>query len=387
MVRFEFATATRIVFGAGTLKEIGSLARGFGQHPLVVTGRAPRWREILSGLLKREPGIFSGTTFSVPGEPTLTTVGQGVNVAKLAGCDSVIAIGGGSTIDAGKAIAAMLTNAGELLDYVEVVGRGRTLTHPPAPFVAISTTAGTGAEVTRNAVLSVPEQRVKVSLRSPLMLPRLAVVDPELTYDLPTALTASTGLDALTQLIEPYVSCRANPMMDAICLEGIQRVARSLRRAWLAGHDKAAREDMALASLFGGLALANAGLGAVHGFAAPIGGMFPAAHGAVCAALLPHVMAANIRALRDRALDDTAVRRYGEMGRLLTGRPAAGADDGVQWVGELVAELGIPRLAAYGIATRHINELVAMASNASSMKGNPIVLTTEELIEVLHAAI
>lgn len=261
------------------------------------------------------------------------------------------------------------------------------MTHPPAPFVAISTTAGTGAEVTRNAVLSVPEQRVKVSLRSPLMLPRLAVVDPELTYDLPTALTASTGLDALTQLIEPYVSCRANPMMDAICLEGIQRVARSLRRAWLAGHDKAAREDMALASLFGGLALANAGLGAVHGFAAPIGGMFPAAHGAVCAALLPHVMAANIRALRDRALDDTAVRRYGEMGRLLTGRPAAGADDGVQWVGELVAELGIPRLAAYGIATRHINELVAMASNASSMKGNPIVLTTEELIEVLHAAI
>ena len=387
MARFEFATATRIVFGAGTLKEIGALVHGFGQHALVVTGRAPRWREILSGLLKREPGIFSGTTFSVPGEPTLTTVGQGVNVAKLAGCDSVIAIGGGSTIDAGKAIAAMLTNAGELLDYVEVVGRGRTLTHPPAPFVAISTTAGTGAEVTRNAVLSVPEQRVKVSLRSPLMLPRLAVVDPELTYDLPPAVTASTGLDALTQLIEPYVSCRANPMMDAICLEGIQRVARSLRRAWLAGHDKAAREDMALASLFGGLALANAGLGAVHGFAAPIGGMFPAAHGAVCAALLPHVMAANIRALRDRALDDTAVRRYGEMGRLLTGRPAAGADDGVQWVGELVAELGIPRLAAYGIATRHINELVAMASNASSMKGNPIVLTTEELIEVLHAAI
>lgn len=387
MARFEFATATRIVFGAGTLKEIGALVHGFGQHALVVTGRAPRWREILSGLLKREPGIFSGTTFSVPGEPTLTTVEQGVNVAKLAGCDLVIAIGGGSTVDAGKAIAAMLTNAGELLDYVEVVGRGRTLTHPPAPFVAIPTTAGTGAEVTRNAVLSVPERRVKVSLRSPLMLPRLALVDPELTYDLPPAVTASTGLDALTQLIEPYVSCRANPMVDAICVEGIQRAARSLRRAWLAGHDKAAREDMALASLFSGMALANAGLGGVHGFAAPIGGMFPAPHGTVCAALLPHVMAANIRALRDRSSDDTALCRYGEMGRLLTGRPAAGADDGVQWVGELVAELGIPRLAAYGIATRHMDELVAMASNASSMKGNPIVLTTEELIEVLHAAI
>ena len=215
--RFEFATATRIVFGAGTLKEIGSLARGLGQHVLVVTGRDPRRAEFLTEMLRPKIGNFSCTTFSVPGEPTLTTVAQGVAAAKLAGCDTVIAIGGGSAIDAGKAIAAMLTNEGELLDFVEVIGRGKALANPPAAFVAIPTTAGTGAEVTRNAVLSAPEQRVKVSLRSPLMLPRLAVVDPELTYDLPPALTASTGLDALTQLIEPYVSCRANPMIDAVC--------------------------------------------------------------------------------------------------------------------------------------------------------------------------
>lgn len=386
-VRFEFATATRIVFGAGTLKEIAALARGFGQHALVVTGRDPRRAEFLLGLLKRGPETLSSTTFSASGEPSLTTVAHGVAAARLAGCDCVIALGGGSAIDAGKAIAAMLTNEGELLDYVEVIGRGRMLPNPPAPFVAIPATAGTGAEVTRNAVLSAPEQRVKVSLRSPLMLPRLAVVDPELTYDLPPALTASTGLDALTQLIEPYVSNRANPMMDALCVEGIQRVARSLRRAYLIGHDKIAREDMALASLFSGLALANAGLGAVHGFAAPIGGMFPAPHGAVCAALLPHVMAANLRALRERAPDSDALRRYGAIAVLLTGNPTATADAGVNWIGELVAELGIPGLGRYGIQTTHVGELTEKASKASSMKGNPIGLTTEELAAVLQAAI
>jgi alcohol dehydrogenase class IV len=354
---------------------------------LVVTGRDPRRAEFLIGLLKRAPGSFTCTTFPVPGEPTFAIVAEGVTTAKLAGCDSIIAIGGGSAIDAGKAIAAMLTNDGELLDFVEVIGRGKTLTKPPAPFVAVPATAGTGAEVTRNAVLSSPEQRVKVSLRSPLMLPRLAVVDPELTYDLPPALTASTGLDALTQLIEPYVSCRANPMMDAVCVDGIQRVARSLRLACLAGHNKTAREDMALASLFSGMALANAGLGAVHGFAAPIGGMFPAPHGAVCAALLPHVMVANIRALRERAPDGDALRRYAEIGRLLTGKQASATDEGVKWVGELVADLGIPRLASYGIEKAHIGELAEKASNASSMKANPIVLTTEELADVLNAAI
>ena len=209
--------------------------------------------------------------------------------------------------------------SGELLDYVEIIGRGQALTKPSAPFIAIPTTAGTGSEVTRNAVLASPEHRVKVSLRSPLMLARVALVDPELTYDLPPALTASTGLDALTQLIEPFVCLRANPMTDGLCVEGMRRAARSLRVAFTDGQNKSAREDMAVASLFGGLALANAGLGAVHGFAGPIGGMFPAPHGAVCAALLPHVMTANIRALRQRAPGSEALRRYDKVARLLTG--------------------------------------------------------------------
>jgi alcohol dehydrogenase class IV len=236
----------------------------------------------------------------------------------------VIGLGGGSVLDAAKAIAALMTNGGHPLDYLEVVGRGQALRVPAAAMIAIPTTAGTGTEVTRNAVLGSPEHHVKVSLRSPLMLPRLALVDPELTYDLPPALTASTGLDALTQLLEPFVSHQGNPMTDALCREGLRRAAQALPRVFANGQDRAAREDMALASLFGGLALANAKLGAVHGLAAPIGGMFPAPHGAVCAALLPHVMAINVRALRDRQPDAEALRRYDQAAQLLTGNAAAG---------------------------------------------------------------
>jgi len=274
-----------------------------------------------------------------------------------------------------------------LPEYLEVIGRGRALTKPSAPFVAIPTTAGTGSEVTRNAVLASPEHKLKVSLRSPLMLPKVAIVDPELTYDLPPALTASTGLDALTQLIEPYTSCRANPMTDALCVEGIGRAARSLRAAFTDGRNGEAREDMCVASLFGGLALTNAGLGAVHGLAAPIGGMFPAPHGAVCAALLPHVMAKNLRALRSRAPGSDTLRRYDEVARLVTGGASAEADNGVRWVAGLVHELHIPRLGTHGVSEQHIEELVEKAAKASSMKANPITLTNEELAEILRATI
>jgi alcohol dehydrogenase class IV len=299
----------------------------------------------------------------------------------------VIGFGGGSALDAGKAIAAMLTNDGDVLDYLEVIGGGKPLVRSPAPLLAIPTTAGTGAEVTRNAVLSSPEHRLKVSLRSPLMLPKVALVDPELTRDLPPALTASTGLDALTQLIEPYVSSRANPMTDALCMEGIGRVARSLRAAFENGRNASAREDMALASLFGGLALANAGLGAVHGLAGVIGGMFNAPHGAICAALLPQVMAANLAALGSRDSTNPALPRYEEVARLLTGRSSATASDGVGWVARLVSDLQIPMLGAYGLKSQHVTNLVEKAKNASSMKANPIVLTREELAAVVERAI
>jgi len=384
-MQFEFATAKPIVFGAGTVAQVGPNAKNFGRRALVVTGsHPPRAERLLANLSANGIGA---TTFAVAGEPEIATVERGTASAKRENCDFVISIGGGSVIDTGKAIAAMLTNDGPLLDYVEIIGQSRPLTKSSAPFVAIPTTAGTGSEVTRNAVLVSPEHKVKVSLRSRLMIPSVAVVDPELTYDLPPALTGSTGLDALTQLIEPFVCSRANPLTDGFCVEGINRAARSLRAACTDGRNQAAREDMAIASLFGGLALANAGLGAVHGFAGPIGGSFPAPHGAICAALLPHVMATNLRALREREPGNPALNRYHRVATLLTGHPNATADAGVEWVSQLVADLQIPRLDTYGIKARDITELAQKSAQASSMKTNPIALTPAELAETLRLAL
>jgi alcohol dehydrogenase class IV len=227
---------------------------------------------------------------------------------------------------------------------------------------------------------------VKASLRSAGMLPRMAVVDPELTLGLPRAVTASTGLDALAQLIEPYVSVRANPMTDLFCVEGMRAAARALPRAWENGVDREARSAMSWASLLGGLALANAGLGAVHGFAAPVGGMFPAPHGAVCAALLPHAVEINLEALRAREPRSAALHRYEAVARLLTGEPHAVAEDAVRWLGELTRRLEIPPLGAYGVGEADIPELVSKAARASSMKGNPIALTAEEMTAILERA-
>ena len=384
-MRFEFATATRILFGAGTAKDAAPAAKEMGQRAFFVTGSSrERCRPVADQLASI--GV-DAVSFPVAGEPDIGLVQRGADLARTAGCDLVIALGGGSVIDAGKAIAALLTNEGAVIDYLEVIGKGRLILRPSAPFIAVPTTSGTGSEVTRNAVLSSHEHRVKASMRSPLMLPRLAIVDPELTYDLPPAITASTGLDALTQLIEPYVSSRANPMTDAFCIEGISRASRSLRRAFECGTDAAARTELAFASLMGGLALANAGLGAVHGFAAPIGGMFAAPHGAVCAALLAPGMAANIRALRERAPGSDFLARHQRVAAMLTGNPAAAPEDGPAFLADLCAELSIPPLRAYGIRASDFPALVERASRASSMKGNPIPLTGTELEAILVDAV
>jgi alcohol dehydrogenase class IV len=379
-MRFEFATATRIVVGPGSIGQLASIVREMGAaRPLVVTGsNVARTSAVV------EP-LRSTSSFAIAGEPTVERVRLGAGLARS--CDSVIAIGGGSVIDGAKAIAALATNSGDVLDYLEVIGKGRPLTVAPLPFIAVPTTAGTGSEVTRNAVLASPEHGVKASLRSPMMLAKVAIVDPELTRDLPPRITASTGLDALTQLIEPYVSPRANPLTDVLCVDGMKRAAAHLPRAYADGGDAEARENMSLVALFGGLALANAGLGVVHGFAAPIGGMFDSPHGAVCAAVLPHGMEANIRALRERQPQDRALARYGEIARILTGDPTATAEDGVEWVRQLCSRLSIPALRVYGIAAKDIPDLVAKAAQASSMKANPIVLTAEELRTVMDGAL
>jgi alcohol dehydrogenase class IV len=327
------------------------------------------------------------TDFAVAGEPTIGAIAAAVELARGAGCDCAIGCGGGSALDAAKAVAALAPNPGEIADYLEVVGRGQPLARPSLPCLAIPTTAGTGSEATRNAVLCSPEHRTKVSLRGPSLLPRLALVDPELTYDLPPGLTASTGLDALAQLIEPYVCLRANPLTDSFCREGLPRVAGALRQACGPGRDARARADMAVASLLGGLALANAGLGAVHGFASPVGGGFGAPHGAICAALLAPAMEVNLRALRRRGAAGEAERRYAEIARLLTGRPAATADDGAAWVRELVRDLGLPGLRAYGVGPEHAGVLAEQAAMTSSMQANPVPLTAEERAELLVLAL
>jgi alcohol dehydrogenase class IV len=384
-MQFEFATSGRIIFGAGKLRESGPLFKKIGRRALVVTGKNIQRAEPLLEILEQQK--VEAVTFSVSGEPKIQTVRDGAALAKTGNCDFVIAIGGGSVLDAGKAIAAMMTNDGDVLEYLEIIGQGKTLTKQSAPFMAIPTTAGTGSEVTRNAVLASPEHHLKVSLRSPLMLPKIALVDPELTSDLPRPITASTGLDALTQLIEPYVCLRANPMTDALCTEGIRRVERSFRRAYGNGADTNARADMALASLFGGIALTNAGLGAVHGFAGPIGGMFSAPHGEICAALLADVMEMNFHALRERDPRSYALHRYHYIAQLLTGNNHATASAGIDWIRKLVNDFKIPRLGSHGIKPEHIGEIVKNAMNSSSMKANPIALTETELEEVLQRAL
>jgi alcohol dehydrogenase class IV len=384
MTRFEFATASRIIFGPGTLKEVPALATRVGGSPLVVTGKNTERAAPLLDLLKTTG--MQPLTFSVSDEPTIEMTLEGAQLARKKGCDVVMGMGGGSVIDAAKAIAALLTNTGDIMDYLEVIGQGQPLTQASAPCIAIPTTAGTGAEVTRNSVLASREHRVKVSLRSPTMLPDLAVIDPGLTYSMPPSLTASTGLDAFTQLLEPFVSVKSNPLTDALCREGLKRAARSLRRAFEKGSDRLAREDMAIASLFGGLALANAKLGAVHGFAGTMGAMFSIPHGVVCARLLPHVMEVNVKAIEQRGPLEF-LSRYDEVARLLTGNPDAGAPHGIDWIHDLCNALDVTPLLEFGITKAHFPELIAGAKRASSMKGNPVELNDEELMEILRKAV
>ena len=383
-MNFEFAAPSRIIFGEGRLADVPKIVSAMGSRALVVEGRSGRAESLVRQL--GDVGLAT-TTLQVSSEPTIALVEAGLAQARRERCDVVVALGGGSVVDAGKAISALLTNDAPVRDYLEVIGKARPLANRAAPFIAIPTTAGTGAEVTRNAVLMAEDEQVKVSLRSPLMLPAVAVIDPELTYSLPPSVTASTGLDALTQCIEPFVSPQANPLSDAVAREGMHRASGALLRAFRDGSDREARRDMAVASLCGGLALANAKLGAVHGFASPLCGMFPVPHGMACARLLPLITEINVRAIRARMPNAAAVGRYDEVARIVTGDASARAEDAAVWLRELVAELSVPGLASYGVKGGDIPRVVAAARQASSMQGNPIVLTDAELCEALGAAI
>lgn len=382
---FEFATAARIIFGDGCAGQLAPLAGDLGSHALLFTDDQP---ERVGDLIQSLEGAgLRHTLYPVTGEPSVDMVNRAVEAALSAGCDLVISIGGGSVIDCGKATAALIPNEGDALDYLEVIGKGQTLQAAPLPFVALPTTAGTGAEVTKNAVLASYEHRVKVSLRDNRMLADIALVDPLLTHSMPPSVTASTGMDALAQVLEPYVSCQANPLTDGLCVEGLRRAGRSLRRVYAEPDNAAARADMALTSLLGGLALANAKLGAVHGFAGVLGGMYNAPHGAICAALLPPVIRANIKALAERQPDNPTLRRYEYAAQFILFDRAASARDAMDWIAETSAIFAIPGLGAYGIEEKDFDLIVEQSAVSSSMKGNPLPLTHAELKAILAEAL
>lgn len=377
----EFFLPTKIVLGEGAVKKVGDIVMAFGSKVLVFGSPTERFKDIMADLLR------SGVSFlyyPVAGEPTVEIVKQALAYGKKNQVEVIIGIGGGSVLDTAKAVSGLITNEGELYDYLEVIGRGQSLVNQALPYVAIPTTAGTGTEVTKNAVIGDPNQKVKVSLRSPHLCPRVAIVDPELTYTNPPEVTARSGLDALTQLIEPFVSNQPNEIVDALCRDGIRRAAHALPRAYQCPDDREARKDMAIASLFSGIALANAKLGAVHGFAGVLGGMYGAPHGAVCAALLPAVLEVNLKALSERVPDSPYLTRYRELAQILSLPNEVALID---WARDLIAELQIPSLGKLGVKAEDIEVITEKSARASSMKGNPVPLTKEEMFAILEKAL
>lgn len=374
MTAFSFATAGRISFGAGSRSQLAPAVCGLGSRPFVCTGSDPSRHEALIA------GLPDAVTFPISGEPTMDDVRAGAQAARDHRADVVVGIGGGAVLDAAKIVAALLTNGGDPLDYAEVIGAGRPLEIPCLPFVAVPTTAGTGSEVTANGVVTSVEHRVKVSLRSPSMLARVAIVDPELTLGCPPSVTAHAGLDALVQCIEPFVSTFANPLVDGFCREGIRRAASGLRRAYADGSDLDARTDVALCSLLSGLALANGKLGAAHGIAGPLGGRIGAPHGAITAAVMAAVCEFNTS-----HGDETTRRRYAEVADLLTGTPDAGALPA--WWRRTATEMGVPGLAALGLDRDGIDPTAEAAAKASSTRGNPVPVTAVDLAEILRRSL
>lgn len=379
-VPFSLTIPSDIRFGAGRVAEVPEVIAGWSaERVLVITGRSSdRAAGLVEALAAK--GV-AASSYAVDGEPTIDVVRSGVVAAQ--GCAAVIGYGGGSALDVAKAVAILAVSGADPLEHLEVIGEGRPITQPGLPCVAIPTTAGTGSEVTRNAVLS--GDGVKASLRSPLMLPRLAVVDPDLLVGVPAPTIAASGMDALAQVIEPFLSSKANPFTDALARDGIVRSARSLRQAFDHGMtDTGVREDLAITSLFGGLCLANAGLGAVHGFAAALGARLGAPHGAVCAAVLAPTLSVNLRAVRARATYGPTLSRLSELAGLLTGNPTAQPEAAIAWLADLTAALEIAGLAAYGLTDSDTAEVVAATQRASSMKANPIALTDDEVAEILN---
>jgi alcohol dehydrogenase class IV len=363
---FSIVMPPRVLFGRGEVVKAPAMALAFGPRGVVVHGS--RGMPIA--------GLEDALTVTCAGEPTLDMLEAALGPARAYRPDWVLAIGGGSVLDMGKALAGLIPQATAAMDHLEGMGPALPLAVAPLPFIAVPTTAGTGAEATKNAVIAVPGR--KVSLRDDRMMARVAIVDPALTDGCPKAVTLASGLDAITQVIEPYVSCKANAFTDALTLPAIAQGMGALLRL-MECEDRAARDAMAWVSLTGGIALANAGLGAVHGLAGVIGGVTGAAHGAICGVLLPHVVAANRARVADKAkLDQVCALIGAALGVSVDNAPMALA----RWA----RGQGLPSLTGLGLQVADHSGVAQMALGASSMKGNPVALTVQDLCDVMRGA-
>lgn len=377
---FMIQTPTQILFGRGMKDRAADAIAAFGPRGVLVHGANPARADWLAQDLRAKDCTVA--TLPCTEEPTQPILEAALVTARAFAPDWVVALGGGAVIDMGKALAALIPSPTPLMDHLEVVGRGLPLTAAPLPFIALPTTAGTGAEVTKNAVIGLPDHRRKVSLRDDRMLARLAIVDPSLTDHCPWKVTFASGLDAVVQVIEPYLSTRANDFSDAIAHPAIVRGLTALQRLSQA-EESTARDELAWVSLCGGLALANAGLGAVHGLAGPIGGMCPAPHGAVCAVLLGPALEMNRRRADQNA---QATHRLGQVCTIIAQALGGSAETAPQTVATWVSRAGLEGLTAQGLALADHANVAEAALLASSIKSNPVPLTKSDLMWILSQA-
>jgi len=382
--QFQFLTAADLRFGRGVAHAALDALAGLGGRLLLVQGRDGARADWLADALTDHGAVVC--RFSVEREPDLPMIEAGLAVARDARVEAVIALGGGAVIDAGKALAGLIPSTRPIMDHLEVVGRGLPLEARPLPFAAMPTTAGTGAEVTKNAVIAVPEAKRKVSLRDRYMLPDLALVDPSLTDHLPKPVTLTSGLDAVTQVIEPFLSCKANRLTDALCRDAIPQGLQALVLL-MEMESKGARDDLAWTSLCGGLALANAGLGAVHGFAGVLGGVTGAAHGAICGALLPHVLQANETALKRLPDQEETLTRMEAVRGWIAEALECGSQEAFDCLAHWSQAHGLPGLKALGLSAEMIGDVAEQSRISSSMKGNPVALDANDLSAILYRAL
>ena len=393
LLNFELLPTPQLYFGVKQFSKIGFLTNLFGSNALIVASESVFKNKRIQSLIneKLDENKIEYQSIFIKGEPDIDQIDKAVKFSIEQKSNVIIGLGGGSVIDAGKAISSINSNGGSAQDYMEVIGKGKKIKKEPLPYIAIPTTAGTGSEATKNAVILSKEHKLKTSIRSPLLLPKIAIIDPELMITLPPNITASTGLDALTQLIEAYTSNKSQPITDALAIMGIKKITESIIRVYEDGTDIQARSDMALGAYLSGVCLANAGLGAVHGFAGPIGGLLNIPHGIVCGALLAPTIEENIRTMISKVPYHHLLEKYVILGNLLVEFPFESVKESIQnligFLTNLSLILNIPKFSSFGLKSELFNTIIQKAMNSSSMKYNPVKLNESQLGSILEKAL